>query len=188
MVICTNGYSNTQRSAVPWVRNRIVPVCAHQICTDTISDGLMKDVKPSGRAVLDSKTNIFWDRPTPDDKQIIFGARTGHDDGDLRITAKKLRDLMVMVYPQLKDTRISHVWRGVPLPRRLVNAGDLAQGLHGHVLDLRRRIVEQTQQIIDRSAVVEVAQRHDAGDADADEHVVESPARTAQGVSALLGS
>ena len=113
VVICTNGYSNTQRSAVPWVRNRIVPVCAHQICTDTISDGLMKDVKPSGRAVLDSKTNIFWDRPTPDDKRIIFGARTGHDDGDLRITAKKLRDLMVMVYPQLAETKISHVWRGV---------------------------------------------------------------------------
>ncbi|MDP7341893.1 MAG: FAD-binding oxidoreductase, partial [Alphaproteobacteria bacterium] len=113
VVICTNGYSNTQRSAVPWVRNRIVPVYAHQICTDTISDGLMKDVKPSGRAVLDSKTNIFWDRPTPDDKRIIFGARTGHDDGDLRITAKKLRDLMVMVYPQLAETKISHVWRGV---------------------------------------------------------------------------
>ena len=113
VVICTNGYSGSVWSGAPWVRNRIVPVYAHQICTEVISDALMKDVKPSGRAVVDSKTNIFWDRPTPDDKRIIFGARTGHDDGDLRITATKLRDLMVMVYPQLKDTRISHVWRGV---------------------------------------------------------------------------
>ncbi len=113
VVICTNGYTNSRWDSLPWVRNRIVPVVAHQIATEPLSVELMKAIKPSGRAVLDSKTNIFWDRPAPDDKRIIFGARTGHDDGDLRITAQKLRDLMIGVYPQMKDIRLSHVWRGV---------------------------------------------------------------------------
>jgi hypothetical protein len=67
----------------------------------------------------------------------------------------------------------------------VADAGDLAQGLHGHVLDLRRRVVEETQQIVDRSSVIEAPQRHDAGDADADEHIVERLARAAQGVGAL---
>jgi glycine/D-amino acid oxidase-like deaminating enzyme len=113
VVICTNGYTDTTRSAVPWVRNRIIPVPAHQICTEPMPSELMKAIKPSGRAVLDSKVNIYWDRPTPDDRKIIFGARTGHDEGDLRITAQKLHGCMTEVYPQLKDVKLSHVWQGV---------------------------------------------------------------------------
>ena len=67
----------------------------------------------------------------------------------------------------------------------MADVGDLAQGLHGHVLDLRRPVVEEAQQIVDRPAVIEAPQGHDAGDADADEHIVEGLARTAQGVGAL---
>lgn len=113
VVICTNGYTNTVFPAFPWIRQRIVPVPAFQICTEPLAPELMKSVKPGGRPVLDSKTNIFWDRPTPDDRRIIFGARTGHEDGNLRVTAAKLYELMVEVYPQLAGVKLSHVWRGV---------------------------------------------------------------------------
>ena len=113
VVICTNGYSANSRGAAPWVRRRIVPVYAHQIVTEPLAGDLMKAVSPKGRPWLDSKTNIFWCRPTPDDARIVFGARTGHDDGDLRITARKLRDLMIQVYPALAGVRLARVWRGV---------------------------------------------------------------------------
>jgi glycine/D-amino acid oxidase-like deaminating enzyme len=113
VVICTNGYSSTQRNAAPWVRNRVVPIAAHQIVTEPLPEAVMNEILPNRRAMLDSRTNIIWCRPTPDDARLVFGARTGHDDGDLRITAQKLRSLMTHIFPQTGDARIARVWRGI---------------------------------------------------------------------------
>ncbi|HLB06725.1 MAG TPA: FAD-binding oxidoreductase [Alphaproteobacteria bacterium] len=113
VAICTNGYTDTVFAALPWVRRRIIPIPAFQICTEVLAPELMKRVMPTGRPITDSKENIYWVRPTPDDKRLIFGARTGHDDGDLKITAQKLRALLVEVYPELKDVRLTHAWQGV---------------------------------------------------------------------------
>ncbi|HLB06734.1 MAG TPA: FAD-binding oxidoreductase [Alphaproteobacteria bacterium] len=114
VVICTNGYTPDVWSALPWVRRRIVPVPAYQICTAEMPIELMRSVTPKGRAMLDSKENIYWCRPTPDDKRLIFGARTGHDDGEIKITAQTLYDILTgEVFPQLKGVTLSHVWKGV---------------------------------------------------------------------------
>ena len=112
VVICTNGYSSNQHTAMPWVRNRVVPIAAHQIVTEPLSEAVMTAVLPTRRPMLDSRTNIIWCRPTPDDRRLLFGARTGHDDGDLRITAQKLRTIMTAIFPQTEDARIARVWRG----------------------------------------------------------------------------
>lgn len=114
VVICTNGYTPEVWSAVPWVRRRIVPVPAYQVCTEEIPLDLMRSVTPKGRAMLDSKENIYWCRPTPDDKRLIFGARTGHDDGDLKLTARKLHAIMTNeVFPQLEGVKLHRIWDGV---------------------------------------------------------------------------
>lgn len=114
VVICTNGYTPDIWSAMPWVRRRIVPVPGYQIATEEIPIELMRSVTPKGRAMLDSKENIYWCRPTPDDKRLIFGARTGHDDGDLKITAQKLHGILTEeVFPQLKGVGLYRVWKGV---------------------------------------------------------------------------
>ncbi len=112
VVIATNGYANTQPTT-PWIRRRIIPIPAYQIATEPLSAALMKQIKPGGRAVIDSKVNIYWDRPSPDDARLIFGARTGDKADDLRVMARRLRELMVEVYPQLSETRLSHVWQGM---------------------------------------------------------------------------
>jgi gamma-glutamylputrescine oxidase len=61
----------------------------------------------------DTKRNIFWDRPTPDDKRLLFGARTGARYPDARASARKLHALMRGVYPQLADVKLSNAWQGV---------------------------------------------------------------------------
>ena len=113
VVICTNGYSSNQHTAMPWVRNRIVPIAAHQIGTEPLPEAVMTEVLPNRRAMLDTRTNIIWCRPTPDDTRLVFGGRTGHDDGDLRITAQKLRTIMTDIFPQTEGARIARVWRGI---------------------------------------------------------------------------
>ncbi len=132
VAICTNGYTNTAFGALPWVRRRIIPIPANQICTEELSPELMKDVMPKGLPITDSKENIYWVRPTPDEKRLIFGARTGHDERDPRIMAEKLRTLMVGVYPQLAETRLSHVWQGIMgfTFDKLPHIGETRDGVH----------------------------------------------------------
>lgn len=131
VVVCTNGYTR-ETGYAPWVRRRIVPVPAHQIATAPMDVETMKAIKPTLRSMRDSKKNIFWDRPSPDDRVLIFGARTGHQDGDQRVTAQKLYELMTMVYPRLKGTRISHCWTGMmgfPFDK-LPHMGKTRDGVH----------------------------------------------------------
>ena len=141
VVICTNGYTR-ETGYTPWTRRRIVPVPAHAIATAPMEPETLKLIKPKLRSMRDSKKNVFSDRPSPDDRVLIFSARTGHLDGDQRITAKKLHDLLSRVYPRLKETKISHCWTGMmgfpfdKLPH-MGKTGD--RGSFRHRLRRRRR-------------------------------------------------
>ncbi len=131
VVICTNGYTR-ETGYTPWTRRRIVPVPAHAIATAPMEPETLKLIKPKLRSMRDSKKNVFSDRPSPDDRVLIFSARTGHLDGDQRITAKKLHDLLSRVYPRLKETKISHCWTGMmgfPFDK-LPHMGKTGDGVH----------------------------------------------------------
>ena len=131
VVICTNGYTR-ETGYSPWLRRRIVPVPAHAIATEPMAVETMKTIKPTLRTMRDSKKNVFSDRPSPDDTVLIFSARTGHQDGDQRVTAKRLHDLVSTVYPRLKNTRISHCWTGMmgfPFDK-LPHMGKTRDGVH----------------------------------------------------------
>jgi glycine/D-amino acid oxidase-like deaminating enzyme len=132
VLIATNGYTREQRNLSPWLRRRVIPVAAYQIATEPLSKELMKSVKPTGRAFVDSKRNTFWDRPTPDDQRLIFGGRTGSNDGSLSVTARKLRNLLVQVYPQLAASRIDYVWQGTTAFTfdKLPHMGQTADGVY----------------------------------------------------------
>jgi glycine/D-amino acid oxidase-like deaminating enzyme len=64
VAICTNGYTDTVFRAFPWIRRRIIPIPANQICTEELPPELMKRVMPKGLPITDSKENIYWVRPT----------------------------------------------------------------------------------------------------------------------------
>jgi glycine/D-amino acid oxidase-like deaminating enzyme len=76
VVICTNGYTR-ETAFAPWVRRRIVPVPAAPDSDRT--DGCRDHEGDQADAADDARfqENIFWDRPSPDDRVLIFGARTG---------------------------------------------------------------------------------------------------------------
>ncbi len=112
VIACTNGYSNQERHALPYLRKRVIPVPGYQIATEPLAPELMKTVKPSGKAVYDSKINLNWDRPTPDDRAIVFGGRSGTLEGRPHDKAKQLYDIMTTTYPDLRGVRIRRYWQG----------------------------------------------------------------------------
>lgn len=109
VVVATNGYTG---KPTPHLRRRIIPVPAFQIATEPLAPELIARLFPTRRTMIDTKINIYWARLSPDGTRIIFGARTGIDDGPLEQKALRLHACMVEVFPELASTRMSHVWTG----------------------------------------------------------------------------
>jgi len=109
VVVATNGYTG---KPTPLLRRRLIPVPAFQIATEPLAPDLLARLFPTRRTLIDTKINIYWARLSPDGTRIIFGARTGIDDGPLENKARRLHACMTEVFPELATTRLSHVWTG----------------------------------------------------------------------------
>lgn len=132
VIACTNGYSNQEKTAVPFFRKRVVPVAGYQIATEPLAPELMARIKPTGKAVYDSKINMNWDRPTPDDRALVFGGRSGTRQRRPGAKAKELYEMMIHTYPDLRGVRIRRYWSGFMGfgLDRLTHVGCNDQGIH----------------------------------------------------------
>jgi glycine/D-amino acid oxidase-like deaminating enzyme len=109
VVIATNGYTG---NLTPWLRRRVIPIGSYMIATEPVPAALMDRLFPSNRIVSDTRKVVYYYRCTPDRRRILFGGRVSHKETDPRISGPKLHADMVRLFPELRDTRISHSWCG----------------------------------------------------------------------------
>ena len=109
VVIATNAYSG---EATPFVRDRIVPVTAYMIATEPMPDALAADVLPRNRTGGDTKRALYAFRRSPDGRRVVFAGRAKFRDIDERRAATILHRFMTGVWPQMRDVRVSHCWKG----------------------------------------------------------------------------
>ena len=109
VVIATNAYTG---AATPFVRDRIIPVTAYMIATEPMPDDLAQDVLPRNRTGGDTKRALYAFRRSPDGRRMVFAGRAKFRDIDERRAASILHRFMVGVWPQLRDIRVSHCWKG----------------------------------------------------------------------------
>ena len=55
---------------------------------------------------------LFYYRPSPDHRRVLFGGRASFALTDAVTTAPRLHDYMCRVYPSLRDVPITHAWSG----------------------------------------------------------------------------
>jgi glycine/D-amino acid oxidase-like deaminating enzyme len=109
--IATSGYTGP---ATPALQRRIVPIGSYIIVTEPLPEELACTVSPRNRMMYDSKNFLYYFRLTPD-RRMLFGGRaaffpeTAHT---VRKSAALLREGMLRVYPDLRDTRVEYVWGG----------------------------------------------------------------------------
>ena len=108
VVVATCGYSGPE---VKWFQRRILPIRLFQIATEPLPEATLDRLIPNNRALLDSKTNIYWFRRSPDGKCMIVGGKIG-GAANLTEKARALHDAMVEVFPELKDVKVTHCWEG----------------------------------------------------------------------------
>jgi glycine/D-amino acid oxidase-like deaminating enzyme len=111
ILIATSGYTS---AATPALRKKIIPIGSFIITTEQLPDPLARDLSPRNRMIYDSKHYLYYYRLTPDNR-MLFGGRAAffpETKNTIRRSAEILRRGMVDVFPQLRDTRLSHAWGG----------------------------------------------------------------------------
>ena len=109
VIIATNGYSG---SLSRWHQRRVVPVPSYQIATEELGAELVTSLFPKHRMIADTKRLLFYFRPSPDRKRILFGGRARYLNHDTAAGAAFLRSKLVRIFPELSDVRLSHGWYG----------------------------------------------------------------------------
>lgn len=109
VVIATNAYTG---ALTPWIKRRLIPVTAYMIATETMPLELAEDALPKNRTGGDTKRALYAFRRSPDGRRIIFAGRARFGDTNERDAAAILHGFMTGVWPQLREVRVSHCWKG----------------------------------------------------------------------------
>ncbi len=109
VIVATNGYTG---EATPWHRRRVIPIGSYIIATDVVDAALMDALFPTPRVICDTRRMVYYYRPSPDRRRILFGGRVSLAETDPRRSAPRLQAELVRLFPELAGVRISHSWGG----------------------------------------------------------------------------
>jgi glycine/D-amino acid oxidase-like deaminating enzyme len=109
VAVMTNGYTP---SAAQDLRRRLVPVGSYIIATEELGEEKVTELFPNHRMIADTKAILYYYRPSPDRKRIIFGGRAKTRDVETAESGRILHKFMCGVFPELQDVKVTHSWTG----------------------------------------------------------------------------
>jgi len=111
VLAATSGYTS---GITGGLQKRIIPIGSFIIVTEVLPPELARELSPRNRMIYDSKNYLYYYRLTPD-RRMLFGGRAAffpENQHTVRKSAEILRQGMIKVYPQLRDTKVEYVWGG----------------------------------------------------------------------------
>jgi glycine/D-amino acid oxidase-like deaminating enzyme len=109
VVIATNGYSS---GLTPWLQRRVIPIGSYVIATEPMEPALMDQALPTERIVSDSRRVVYYYRPSPDRRRILFGGRVSSTETDTDQSGRRLKRDLDRLFPALEGVKVSHSWMG----------------------------------------------------------------------------
>jgi hypothetical protein len=109
VIVATNGYTG---AITPWQRRRVIPIGSYIIATEELDPKVAQSLSPHARAMSDTRRLVFYYRLSPDRRRMLFGGRVAYMENDPRVSAPRLHARMTDIYPQLRNTKVSHSWVG----------------------------------------------------------------------------
>ncbi|PIB24731.1 oxidoreductase [Amylibacter kogurei] len=109
VILATNGYSGGLSN---WHQRRVIPIGSYIIATDEIPTSVMDEIMPTNRVLSDTRKLVYYYRPSPDRKRILFGGRVSLSETDPKKSAPKLHQELTRIFPQLLGVKVSHSWTG----------------------------------------------------------------------------
>ncbi len=109
VVLATNGYTTR---AFRGYMARVFPLPSYLIATEALPGELIRQIAPGRRMMVETRARHSYFRISPDGKRVLFGGRAAMRDVDLQLAAKRLKQTMCEVWPELEEVKLSHVWTG----------------------------------------------------------------------------
>jgi glycine/D-amino acid oxidase-like deaminating enzyme len=111
VILASGAYT---MEVTPALRKKIIPIGSYIIVTEVLPGDVARELSPRNRMIYDSKHFLHYYRLTPDNR-MLFGGRAAffpETESTVRQSAEILRQGMIGVYPQLRDTKVEYVWGG----------------------------------------------------------------------------
>ena len=67
---------------------------------------------PANRITSDTYRVVYYYRPSPDRKRVLFGGRVSASETDPLVSGPKLRRDLLRIFPDLANVAVSHSWCG----------------------------------------------------------------------------
>jgi glycine/D-amino acid oxidase-like deaminating enzyme len=109
VMIATNGYTDPN---FPYLRCRVIPLRSAIISTEPLSPDLMRELSPRQHGFGDTSRLVTYYRPSADGTRMVFGGRAFDLADRPENYTRDLHRLMTRIFPQLRETGISHAWSG----------------------------------------------------------------------------
>lgn len=109
VIVGTNGYTS---KLIPWLARRVIPIGSYMIATEAIESSLMEELMPTNRVISDTRKVVYYYRPSPDRRRIIFGGRVTTGEVDVKKSGALLRKDLIGIFPELSEIKITHSWMG----------------------------------------------------------------------------
>ena len=108
VVVCGGGYL---RGLVPALERAMLPIATYVMATEPLGDALARSI-PGRAAIYDTRFSFDYYRPLPDTR-LLWGGRISILQRDAAAIARRLRQDLAKVYPELHDARIDYAWGGL---------------------------------------------------------------------------
>ena len=109
VIVATSGYT---KELTPWHQRRIIPIGTYIIATEPMPDEMAERLIPQQRVITDTLQLVVYYRTCPEHKRMLFGGRVSLKESNPEISAPRLRELMLMRFPELAPMKITHSWMG----------------------------------------------------------------------------
>lgn len=110
VLIATNGYTDQVTAGL---KKRIIPIRSSMIATAELPADLIHSVSPKLRSHGGSDRLVFYYRPSPDGRRLLFGGRALSYRDKPSEYVGFLQRHMCHLFPQLAQANISYAWSGL---------------------------------------------------------------------------
>jgi glycine/D-amino acid oxidase-like deaminating enzyme len=94
------------------LQRRVIPIGSYIIATEPLAPGMIDVLFPTDRMVSDTCKVVYYYRASPDRQRVLFGGRVSAGETTTGASAGPLFESMCRIFPELRDTKISHSWHG----------------------------------------------------------------------------
>lgn len=109
VIVATNGYTT---GLTPWLQRRVIPIGSYIIATEPLPEDLVATLFPTGRIASDTRKVVYYYRPSPDGRRVIFGGRVSANETNTAVSGPRLFADMCQIFPQLASYGVTHSWMG----------------------------------------------------------------------------